>query len=469
MVGAALSVEGTAIPGLLVIRLPVHGDARGWFKENWQREKMVALGLPDFEPVQNNISYNAARGATRGIHAEPWDKLVAVGNGRVFAAWVDLRGGASFGTTFWIEIDAGIVVFVPRGVANSYQALEDHTTYTYLVNDHFVAGHTYPAVDLADPALAIPWPIPLSDAEISEKDRRNPALADVVPMQPKRTLVLGAHGQLGRALAACLPDAELVDQDELDLTDPASVEGWPWQEYAVVINAAAYTAVDAAETAEGRRACWLANAVAPAHLARMANQHRFTLVHVSSDYVFDGTAAAYTEDDPVCPLGVYGQSKAAGDLAVSVARRHYLIRTSWVIGDGANFVRTMHGLAERGVTPSVVDDQIGRLTFTADLAAAIAHLIEGGADFGTYNCTNDGEPRSWFDYARQIYELGGHDPSAVAPVSTADYGAGKDLSPRPARSVLDLTKIRSTGWEPPLVEDRLAAYVRSLGGKDASG
>jgi len=121
------------------------------------------------------------------------------------------------------------------------------------------------------------------------------------------------------------------------------------------------------------------------------------------------------------------------------------------------------------VTPSVVDDQIGRLTFTTDLAAAISHLIETGADFGTYNCTNDGEPRSWFDYARQIYELSGHDPSLVSPVSTATYGAGKDLSPRPARSVLDLTKIRSTGWEPPLVEDRLAAYVKSLGGEHASG
>lgn len=85
-----LEITPTNIPGLLVVDLPVHGDSRGWFKENWQREKMLALGLPDFDPVQNNISFNAERGVTRGIHAEPWDKYISVGAGRIFGAWVDL-------------------------------------------------------------------------------------------------------------------------------------------------------------------------------------------------------------------------------------------------------------------------------------------------------------------------------------------------------------------------------------------
>ena len=88
---AELTVETTSIPGLLVVRMPVHGDARGWFKENWQREKMVALGLPDFGPVQNNISFNASRGATRGIHTEPLDKFISLATGRIFGAWVDMR------------------------------------------------------------------------------------------------------------------------------------------------------------------------------------------------------------------------------------------------------------------------------------------------------------------------------------------------------------------------------------------
>ena len=120
-----LAVETTAIPGLLVVRLPVHADSRGWFKEGWQREKMTALGLPDFGPVQQNVSFNAARGATRGIHAEPWDKFVSVSTGRAFGAWVDLRAGETFGTTVHLELDPSVAVFVPRGVGNSYQTLED--------------------------------------------------------------------------------------------------------------------------------------------------------------------------------------------------------------------------------------------------------------------------------------------------------------------------------------------------------
>ncbi len=169
-----LRLEHTPIPGLLVLHLPVHEDARGWFKENWQREKMLALGLPDFGPVQQNVSFNARRGATRGIHTEPWDKLVSLATGRAFGAWVDMREGDSFGSTFTTELTPGVAVFVPRGVGNSYQTLEDDVAYTYLVNDHWRPGLAYPALALDDATSAIPWPIPLTDSEISEKDHTNP-------------------------------------------------------------------------------------------------------------------------------------------------------------------------------------------------------------------------------------------------------------------------------------------------------
>jgi dTDP-4-dehydrorhamnose reductase len=456
---AELSIEQTTIPGLLVVRLPVHGDARGWFKENWQRAKMTALGLPDFGPVQNNMSFNAARGATRGIHTEPWDKFVSVATGRVFAAWVDMREGPSFGRTFWIEIGPDVAVFVPRGVGNSYQALEDGTVYSYLVNDHWQPGPAYPALHLGDPDAAIPWPIPLSAAEVSEKDRANPVLADVTPMLPKRTLILGGNGQLGRALAAAFPSAHVVTRAELDVTSAEAVAAWPWSEYAVVLNAAAYTAVDLAETAEGRRDAWATNATAPALLAQVATEHRLTLVHVSSDYVFDGTAEVHPEDEPFSPLGVYGQSKAAGDLAVATTPRHYLVRTSWVIGDGNNFVRTMARLAGDGVSPSVVADQVGRLTFTATLADAIAHLLGTGAPYGTYNVSNGGEPTSWQQIAAAVFELRGRSASDVSPTTTDDYfasavAAGKPISPRPLNSVLSLAKLESTGFT---AEDQLTA------------
>ncbi|WP_249666168.1 sugar nucleotide-binding protein [Nocardioides faecalis] len=463
-----LRIESTSVPGLLVVHLPVHGDERGWFKENWQREKMVALGLPDFAPVQNNMSFNAHRGATRGIHTEPWDKFVSVATGRVFAAWVDMREGPSFGTTFWTELDEHTAVFVPRGVGNSYQALTDGTVYSYLVNDHYVPGRTYPALHLADPTAGIPWPIPLdsTEVEISAKDRANPLLDAVAPMAPKKTLIIGARGQLGRALAPLFPGATLVDLDELDLTAPAALAAWPWRDYELVLNAAAYTAVDQAETTEGRAVCWAANAAAPAALARIAAEHHLTLVHYSTDYVFEGSdvEGGHREDEPFAPLGVYGQSKAAGDLAVATAPRHYVLRTSWVIGEGHNFVRTMAKLAADGVDPVVVDDQVGRLTFTSDLAAATHHLVSTGAPFGTYNATNTGAARSWADYARSVFTLTGHDPARVGTTSTAAYAEGRSpWAPRPLHSTLNLDKLTASGFRPRDADDALGAYLRELG------
>lgn len=462
---AELSIDTTPIPGLLVVHLPVHGDARGWFKENWQRAKMTALGLPDFGPVQNNMSFNAARGATRGIHTEPWDKFVSVAAGRVYAAWVDMRVGDTFGNTFSVEIDESVAVFVPRGVGNSYQALADGTVYSYLVNDHWSPGPTYPALNLADETAAIPWPIPLDsdEVEISDKDKANPRLVDVTPMEPKKTLIIGAKGQLGRALQADFPGADLVDLDELDVSSAAAVDAWPWHDYQLVLNAAAYTAVDVAETPDGRKICWAANAVAPAHLARVATEHRLTLVHVSSDYVFDGTAELHTEDEAFSPLGVYGQAKAAGDIAVATTPKHYILRTSWVIGDGNNFVKTMARLADNGVSPSVVDDQFGRLTFTSELSRATRHLVDSGAPFGTYNVTNSGDAQSWAEIARDVFELRGRAREDVASTSTAAYSAEIEFfSPRPTHSALSLEKIEATGFLPLNAQTVLKEYVATL-------
>ncbi|WP_210480585.1 bifunctional dTDP-4-dehydrorhamnose 3,5-epimerase family protein/NAD(P)-dependent oxidoreductase [Naasia sp. SYSU D00948] len=457
--GKPLGVRGTAIPGLLVLDLPVHGDARGWFKENWQRAKMVAAGLPDFAPVQNNVSFNGKVGTTRGIHAEPWDKLVSVGSGRVFGAWVDLRQGDSFGTLVTAVLDPSVSVFVPRGVGNAFQTLEPDTVYSYLVNDHWSADAEYTFLNLADETVRVPWPVPLQEAEQSDKDRAHPRLAGVVPMAPRRTLVLGAGGQLGTALRSVLPDADFRTRAEFDLADPAAYSGIRWKDYGVVVNAAAYTKVDAAETPEGRVAAWSANVTGVGLLARAAAENGVTLVHVSSDYVFDGTAESHPEDEPFSPLGVYGQTKAAGDALVATVPRHYIVRTSWVIGEGPNFVRTMASLAERGVAPSVVDDQVGRLTFADDIAAGIAHLVDSGAPYGTYNLSNEGPVRSWADIAARVFELTGHDPAAVTGVSTADYFAGRQAAPRPLNSVLPLGKLRATGFVPRDADAALRAYL----------
>ncbi|MFJ5956271.1 sugar nucleotide-binding protein [Paenarthrobacter sp. NPDC092416] len=479
-----LTARPTPIPGMVLYELPVHGDARGWFKENWHRGKMVALGLPDFGPVQNNISFNAKRGTTRGIHAEPWDKFISLASGRIFGAWVDLRDGPTFGTLFCAEMTAKDAIFVPRGVGNAFQTLDDNTAYTYLVNDHWSAEAQadYTFLNLADEDIAVPWPIPLDQAIVSDQDRTHPRLGDVVPMRARRTLVLGADGQLGTALRAEYDGDETVDfagRATFDITDDAAYRAMDWRKYATVINAAAYTAVDAAETQQGRAAAWRINAGAVTRLARVAVEHSLTLVHVSSDYVFDGTVDVHGEDEQPSPLGVYGQSKAAGDAAAAVVPRHYIVRSSWVVGEGRNFVRTMAALAAQGASPAVVDDQWGRLSFAKDIAAGIRHLLTSSAPFGTYNVSNSGEPYSWADVAREVFRLCGADPGKVTTISTADY-AKPGMAPRPRSSVLDLTKIHNTGFAPAPATRRLAEYlegaaadpddgnrltVRSAGGK----
>ena len=461
----ALTRTETPIPGLVVFDLPVHGDNRGWFKENWQREKMLAAGLPDFGPVQNNISFNVQVGTTRGIHAEPWDKWVSVATGRIFGAWVDLREGASFGAVYTVEIDPSRAIYVPRGVANSYQTLEPDTAYTYLVNDHWSPDAEYSFLNLADETVAIPWPIPLDEVEISTKDRAHPRLVDVTPIAPKKVLILGAGGQLGRALRAEYgehPHIEYATRADLDVTSDTLATARQWRSYDTIINASAYTAVDAAETPEGRIASWAANTTAVAQLARVASENGITLVHVSSDYVFDGESPGpYTEAAPLSPLGVYGQTKAAGDAAASTAPRHYVVRTSWVIGDGNNFVRTMASLAERGINPRVVNDQIGRLTFASDLARGIRHLLTVKPAYGTYNLTGGGESHSWASVAREVFALTGHDPERVTGVTTHEYfaKAAGPVAPRPRDSMLDTAKIEATGFTPENSSDALQAYL----------
>jgi len=174
-----LAVHATSIPELFLLDLPVHGDNRGWLKENWQREKMTKLGLPDFNPVQNNVLFNRSVGVTRGIHAEPWNKYITVSYGRVFTAIVDLRPGSTFGTVATFELTPEKTLYIPKGCGNSLQTLEENTIYSYFTDAHWSPDDTYTFVNLADKELAIRWPIPLDQVELSEKDKKHPPLSEV--------------------------------------------------------------------------------------------------------------------------------------------------------------------------------------------------------------------------------------------------------------------------------------------------
>lgn len=273
-------------------------------------------------------------------------------------------------------------------------------------------------------------------------------------------LILGANGQLGKALRLKYPEAKFADSNELDITDVDALENYDWDDVKYVINAAAYTNVDGAETPEGRPLNWKVNAEAVKNLAKIAKKHDLTLVHISSDYVFDGSKNIHTEDEDFAPLNSYGSAKAAGDIAATITKKHYIVRTSWVVGDGKNFVNTMLELAERGISPSVVSDQIGRLTFTSELVRAIDHILSKNLDYGTYNVTNSGESASWADITRKIFELSGHENLTVTDVTTEEYFAGKEnIARRPLQSTLDLTKIQNSGFKSKDWEEALAEYI----------
>ena len=267
-------------------------------------------------------------------------------------------------------------------------------------------------------------------------------------MNDSKIFIVGANGQLGTALRAQYPGSQFADIDEMDITDRTSVESYDWTGIDIVLNAAAYTNVDGAETPEGRVASWKVNASAVAYLSKACRDYGMTLVHISSDYVFDGTNEPHTENEPFSPLSVYGASKAAGDIVATTLPKHYLLRTTWVIGEGKNFVLTMLGLAENGIEPTVVADQVGRLTFTSELVRAIDHLLTTKAAYGTYNVTNSGPLASWAEITRQIFSLAGYDKLQVVDTTTAEYYAGKEgIAPRPLGSDMSLEKLHSTGFD----------------------
>lgn len=257
-------------------------------------------------------------------------------------------------------------------------------------------------------------------------------------------LVLGATGQVGRHLAKVLPDARFWGREEADLAQPeAAARAVADAAPSVLVNVAAYTAVDQAE-AEPVTA-WRVNAEAPAALAIVAQRLGVPFIHLSTDYVFDGAQhEPYRTSDGARPLNVYGRSKLAGDLAVaSLCERHWILRPSWVFSEyGRNFVTTMVSLAAKGQPLRVVDDQHGRPCCAGDVARVVSALLvrldsaEAPAS-GTYHL-GGGPVVSWYEFAGHIFrralEVGMlSEPPAVSPISTADYGA---IAARPAYSAL---------------------------------
>jgi dTDP-4-dehydrorhamnose reductase len=262
-----------------------------------------------------------------------------------------------------------------------------------------------------------------------------------------RWLISGSGGMLGHDLVAALGAHEVtaLDRDLLDVTDPdaclRAVAG-----HDIVVNAAAWTVVDEAETHEPQ--AFSVNAVGAANLARACSAAGARMVQLSTDYVFAGDAPTpYAEDAPLAPRSAYGRSKAAGEWAVRahLPSASWVVRTAWLYGaHGPNFVTTMARLACERDTVSVVVDQCGQPTWTVDLACAIAGMVEAEAASGTYHVTSAGKT-TWFGFAQAIFSGLGLDPARVRPTTTEAFPRP---APRPAYSVLGHEAWRHAGLDP---------------------
>lgn len=284
-------------------------------------------------------------------------------------------------------------------------------------------------------------------------------------MDNKQIVIIGAKGQLGTAFREQYPGSRAVDMDELDITNQTAVNNFDWSDAKVILNAAAYTNVDGAESPDGRVLVWKVNAGGVDNLSRVASRHEITLVHISTEYVFDGQQNPHAEDEPFSPLSAYGSAKAAGDIAASLTPKHYILRTSWLIGEGKNFVRTMLGLGQKGIAPTVVNDQIGRLTFTPELVKIINHLLTTKAPFGTYNATNAGEPASWANVTREIFAAADYDLKVTDTTTEAYFADKPEAAKRPLNSVLDLSKLESVGFKPDDWHVALKTYINKEQGQ----
>jgi dTDP-4-dehydrorhamnose reductase len=273
-------------------------------------------------------------------------------------------------------------------------------------------------------------------------------------------LVTGAGGQVGRALRPHLPNARFLTHSELDVTQASSVRA-AIEGMNAVVHLAAMTHVDDCEL-EPKRA-WTVNAEGTRHIAGAAGERGAQLIYLSTDYVFDGTKQGeYLEDDTPKPINVYGRTKLEGEGHVRPVTGAAIVRTSWVIGEGRNFVRTIVSAAREGRALRVVDDQLGRPSLADDLASAIVYLLKNGID-GVINVAGDREPCTWADLAELALRGVGLDPP-VERVDTETYAraAGRVVAPRPKNSVLALAKARRLGV--PLRDWRtsLERYVERL-------
>lgn len=274
-----------------------------------------------------------------------------------------------------------------------------------------------------------------------------------------KVLVTGGNGQLGTEVTKLLEEKNVehvsFDSEELDILDKEKVhELFTKEQPTVIFHCAAYTAVDNAEDV-GKEANWKVNVEGTRHVAESAKEVGAMVVYISTDYVFDGKVEEeYTEESETNPKNEYGKAKLAGEKVIQdVLDNYYIVRTSWVFGAfGSNFVYTMQRLAKECETLTIVNDQLGRPTWTRTLAEFMLHLIETNPEKGLYHLSNEGQC-TWYEFAKEILK---NEEVSVQPVTSEEF---PQKAYRPKHSVMSLKKAKATGFDIPTWKEALKSFL----------
>ncbi len=459
-----MKVTRTRFKGLLIIETDVYGDNRGWFTETYTKNKFANQGI-DADFVQDNQSYSAHKGTLRGIHFQTnpraQSKLVRCTRGAVMDTVVDLRRGSdTYKQWFSIELSAENKrqLFIPRGFGHAFTTITDDVEVQYKADQYYSQEHDR-SIRYDDPEFSIDWG--LADPILSARDLNASFFKDSDVNFSIRVLVTGVNGQLGYDVVGRLHELGIeaigVGRGDFDLRNKEQTQKYILQARPdVIVHCAAYTAVDQAE--DEKELCYAVNVQSTRHIAEVARVIDAKMVYISTDYVFAGEGTKpYREDSPTNPVNYYGYTKEQGEVAVrGLLEKHFIIRTAWVYGpNGNNFVQAILRLAQNKKELSVVDDQVGAPTYTADLAVLICDILQT-KKYGTYHGVNEGYC-SRYRFAQAILAQAGV-AVQVNPLPSANY---RTRARRPLNSRLSLDNLDQNGFNRlPHWEDALGRYLR---------
>lgn len=442
------------IQGLTLLRFETNIDRRGSFAEIWRLSQFQSLVDVDFHPVQSNFSVNKALGVTRGLHAEPWNKLIWVPHGVVFGAWLDLRQGGSFKSVAFTELTDDLAVFVPNGVANGYQSITESSSYSYLVDDYWEPSFSYKGVNPFDSQLQIPWPVKEDHASISTKDKMLPNLEALQSIPAAQEVIIGASGLVGRQLLQKLENPIVISGR--DLSSSANLEDFEKliPQGSFIYNAAGFTDVEGSETQDGFREALRANFELVDNLVKIARAKNCTVLHLSTDFVFGAEGnVLFSESEVPSPVNKYGMSKLMGELALRGLRKHYILRFGWLLSRERGLTKAINDRAVNGIETQAPAMYSGTPTTVADVVRACIFLKEKQAEFGTYHLKSTVGALTWLQVAQMIYQAHGVSPDLVTEtLRSDDKYSQKPRAPRPNFSGLSDTRLRNLGFRPSLIE-----------------